>query len=540
MLQEDPIYGVVNKGAAIVEVRSEEEALGLMFQGEVNRTICEHKLNKQSSRSHAVFTITLEARAIFAEKLMVSKLNIVDLAGSERTKKTNSEGNTLLEASFINKSLSYLEQLVVAFNSKNRDCLPYRQSKLTYLLKDSLGGNCKTIFIANIWPEAAFLEETISTFRFASRMSQVVNQVEKKAQIDTPALVRKYERTIRELKAELAMHDTLVGRGKICYENYTSEQQYEQQKIAKDFLDNKIDDIEIESLRQVKELFYQFKNLYRSLAVNSNNSIQNESKSTPVVQRPPSEKGEGQGKIEKTGGFGLGTAPIDSKPKQPEIKEVKETKELKENIPPIHDNTRPQPSVENSEEDDLSNLQGKLDKHQLFEHYKENQGLVHVEKIKTTINQIKECNERLDLEKRQCQGLKQNIDELQIMLKNKYPDMTDIEELEEDELSDVLKLKTLKKKHKKHHEEYRYLKKRLRELETELHDLKQTCINDFNDTLKANFNIDLDYFNRTDSLKRIASGTHEDMNSQEEIYAKALHKFESLNKAKRLEKLTLM
>lgn len=536
-LQEDPIYGVTHKGAAVVEVRSEEEALGLMFQGEVNRTICEHKLNKQSSRSHAIFTIILEARAIFAEKLIVSKLNIVDLAGSERTKKTNSEGSVLLEASFINKSLSYLEQLVVAFNTKNRDCLPYRQSKLTYLLKDSLGGNCKTIFIANIWPEVAFLEETISTFRFASRMSQVVNQLEKRTQVDTQALIRKYERTIRELKAELAMHDTLVGRGKISYENYTPEQQYEQQKLAKDFLDNKIDDIEIESLRQVKELFFQFKNLYRSVALNQNQTTQNESKSQPVVKRPPSERGEGQGKIERVGGFGLGTAPLDSKPKQPEMKEPKE---MKENVFPVKENMKRQASDEHSEDDDLSNLQGKLDKRQLFENYKESQGVAHVEKIKTTISQIKEYKERLDLEKRQCQGLKQNIDELQIMLKNKYPDIADIEELEGDELNDIHKLKALKKKHKKHHEEYRYFKKRLQESENELQALKQTCINDFNDTLKANFNIDLEYFNRKDSLKRIASGTHDDMNSQEEIYAKALHKFESVNKAKKLEKLAVL
>lgn len=99
-----------------------------MFQGETNRTICEHKLNKNSSRSHAIFTIILESRSKVesSEKVVVSKLQIVDLAGSERTKKTHSMGETLLEASFINKSLSYLEQLVVAFNEKNRDCLPYR------------------------------------------------------------------------------------------------------------------------------------------------------------------------------------------------------------------------------------------------------------------------------------------------------------------------------------------------------------------------------------------------------------------------------
>ena len=71
--------------------------------------------------------------------------------------------------------MTYLEQLVVAFNGKNRDCLPYRQSKLTYLLKDCIGGNCMTLFIANVWPHKNCLHETISTLRFASRMVLVKN-----------------------------------------------------------------------------------------------------------------------------------------------------------------------------------------------------------------------------------------------------------------------------------------------------------------------------------------------------------------------------
>lgn len=95
----------------MAEVGSEEAALGLMFQGQANRTIAEHKLNKQSSRSHVCFTLIVESQSRFEslEKVAISKLNIIDLAGSERTKKTNSSGGALLEASFINKSLSYLE-----------------------------------------------------------------------------------------------------------------------------------------------------------------------------------------------------------------------------------------------------------------------------------------------------------------------------------------------------------------------------------------------------------------------------------------------
>lgn len=155
----------------------------------------------------------------------MSKINLVDLAGSERTKKTGSEGKTLVEAQFINKSLSFLEQVVVALTEK-RDHIPYRQNKLTYLLKDSIGGNSKTCMIANVWPEESHLEETISTLKFASRMMKVSNEISIEMNLDPKLLLKKYEKDIRELKQELAMHDTLQNRGRINYEPYSPEQQH--------------------------------------------------------------------------------------------------------------------------------------------------------------------------------------------------------------------------------------------------------------------------------------------------------------------------
>lgn len=130
-----------------------------------------------------------------------------------------------------------------------RDHVPYRQSKLTYLLKDSIGGNCKTVMIANIWPEVSHLEETISTLRFASRMMRVNNETSVNIQLDPQILLKKYEKEIRDLKLELAMHDTLAGRGRISYEPYNEEQQAKMQEIAEDYLNDKKDDIEIESIR---------------------------------------------------------------------------------------------------------------------------------------------------------------------------------------------------------------------------------------------------------------------------------------------------
>jgi kinesin family member 6/9 len=136
---------------------------------------------------------------------------------------------TLKEASYINKSLSFLEQVVVSTCDKSRDHVPYRQCKLTNMLKNSIGGNCKTVFIANVWPEAQHIEETISTLRFATRMMKVTNvPIVNQAQ-DQNLLIKKYEREIRDLKQELTLHDVLAAGGVDieAAEPYNAEKQYD-------------------------------------------------------------------------------------------------------------------------------------------------------------------------------------------------------------------------------------------------------------------------------------------------------------------------
>lgn len=132
-------------------------------------------MNKESSRSHCIFTIRVESKSIASsnEKYTLSKLNLVDLAGSERLAKTQSQGITQKEAQYINKSLSFLEQAVIGLSDSKKPFVQFRQCKLTHLLKDSIGGNCMTRMIANIWPEARHMEETVSTLRFSNRMMNV-------------------------------------------------------------------------------------------------------------------------------------------------------------------------------------------------------------------------------------------------------------------------------------------------------------------------------------------------------------------------------
>lgn len=201
---------------------TEEDALNCLFEGELNRTFRQHYLNDHSSRAHCIFTIYIESRSRVesADKVTYSKLHLVDLSGSERTKKTGSSGVVLKEASYINKSLSFLEQVVLALCDSKRDHIPYRQAKLTNYLRDSLGGNCKTVMVANVWPEKRHLEETTSTLKFATRMMKVNNEATVNVFQDPTLLIKRYEKEIKDLKQELAMHDTLAGRGRINYMSY--------------------------------------------------------------------------------------------------------------------------------------------------------------------------------------------------------------------------------------------------------------------------------------------------------------------------------
>ena len=168
-LFESPTSGPQIRGLKILPVPTVEEGLNLLFESQMNRAIAEHQLNDASSRSHCLFTLHFTINTP-QNGTITSKLNIVDLAGSERLKQTLASGVVQRESSYINKSLSFLEQVVVALASKTRDHIPYRQSKLTHVLKDSLGGNCNTVMIACVWPHEDHLEQTISTLKFAARM----------------------------------------------------------------------------------------------------------------------------------------------------------------------------------------------------------------------------------------------------------------------------------------------------------------------------------------------------------------------------------
>ncbi|XP_072235166.1 kinesin-like protein KIF9 [Leuresthes tenuis] len=260
-VMEEPGGGVFIRGLSLHPVHSEEEALNLLFEGEMNRIIGSHALNRKSSRSHCILTIHIESRlrSFSDAKYVTSKLNLVDLAGSERLRKTGSEGQMMKEAMYINKSLSFLEQAILALADHRRDHIPFRQTKLTHALKDSLGGNCRTVLVANIYCEAAQIDETLSTLRFASRMKCVQTNPTVNEHVDPAVQITTLQREVQMLRDELSVYNTLVKQPNVTYEPLSEAQRAEIQNQVQSYLDGSLEEISIISKRQVQAVFAEFR-----------------------------------------------------------------------------------------------------------------------------------------------------------------------------------------------------------------------------------------------------------------------------------------
>uniref|UniRef100_A0A8C5AFN3 Kinesin motor domain-containing protein n=1 Tax=Gadus morhua TaxID=8049 RepID=A0A8C5AFN3_GADMO len=216
-LRENIKKGVFVEGAVEKFVTSASEAYQVLSMGWRNRRVASTSMNRESSRSHAVFTMALESKETVNKlvNIRTSQLNLVDLAGSERQKDTHTEGSRLKEASSINLSLMCLGQVIMSLvdvaNGKNRH-ICYRDSKLTFLLRDSLGGNAKTYIIANVHPGSKCFGETLSTLQFAQRAKLIKN----KAMIneDSQGNVRQLQAEVKKLKELLAAQTSMGLSGR--------------------------------------------------------------------------------------------------------------------------------------------------------------------------------------------------------------------------------------------------------------------------------------------------------------------------------------
>lgn len=209
-------------GATQVPVKSSDEVLRVMGNGLKNRKVASHKLNDQSSRSHSIFVLTVEQVDVVDSTVKRSQLYLVDLAGSEQANKTKAAGHTLLEASRINTSLLALRKVIFALSDKkvqrklkkNKNYyFGYRDSVLTRIMKNSLGGNAKASIIVNVSPSIYNAAETISTLRFGQRSAKIKNKPTVNKEISPEELKKKLAKAeealaskdmlIRSLRAEL-------------------------------------------------------------------------------------------------------------------------------------------------------------------------------------------------------------------------------------------------------------------------------------------------------------------------------------------------
>ncbi|XP_010214759.1 PREDICTED: kinesin-like protein KIF15 [Tinamus guttatus] len=218
-LREHIKKGVFVDGAVEQVLSSAAEAYQVLTMGWRNRRVASTSMNRESSRSHAVFTITVESMEKNNEIVNIrsSLLNLVDLAGSERQKDTHTEGLRLKEAGNINRSLSCLGQVITALvdvgNGKQRH-ICYRDSKLTFLLRDSLGGNAKTCIIANVHPGSRCFGETLSTLNFAQRAKLIKNKAV--VNEDTQGNVSQLQAEVKKLKEQLAQLTSVPSISGIC------------------------------------------------------------------------------------------------------------------------------------------------------------------------------------------------------------------------------------------------------------------------------------------------------------------------------------
>mmetsp|Transcript_5285 Transcript_5285/g.9374 ORF Transcript_5285/g.9374 Transcript_5285/m.9374 type:complete len:798 (-) Transcript_5285:510-2903(-) len=258
--------GVYVEGLSEWVVRSPQEITKLMAAGASLRATGKTKLNEVSSRSHAILKLILEqcetsfvnakgseisfeqfesmVRAdafpegkspeeFIQQHFKVGKLNLVDLAGSERVRVSGATGVRLEESRKINRSLSALGNVISALTDvKSRQHIPYRDSKLTRILEDSLGGNCKTAMIAMVSPATDAFMETLSTLKFANRAKNVRNNAHVNEDVDRNSLLRKYERELKRLRKELFQRSKNVVDQRVVLELEDQKRRAEADKIA--------------------------------------------------------------------------------------------------------------------------------------------------------------------------------------------------------------------------------------------------------------------------------------------------------------------
>lgn len=212
-VHEDKARGVFIGDVTESYVGCEAEIFDAMRAGHYNRSMAVTNMNEHSSRSHLVFMLTIEQKNLHDRSVKVGKLHLVDLAGSEKVAKTGSSGERLDEAKNINRSLSALGNVINALTDKKYTHVPYRDSKLTRVLQESLGGNAKTSLIITCSPSNFNEQETLSTLRFGQRAKKIKNVVKvnhERSVEELKLLLEKREQALHEARCRISRLEQLL------------------------------------------------------------------------------------------------------------------------------------------------------------------------------------------------------------------------------------------------------------------------------------------------------------------------------------------
>jgi hypothetical protein len=219
-VREHPTKGAYAEGLMEKGVSSYDDIERCIFEGSKARTVASTNMNLESSRSHAVFTVIMKSENKKKGLRSESRVRLVDLAGSERAKKSGATGERLKEGSDINKSLSSLSEVIKALANRSETAqdgqrttdgssgeteyfIPYRNSTLTWLLKDSLGGNAKTVMLATVSPADYHYEETMSTLKYVERAKKILSNVTQNQILTSSEQIAKLKKEVEMLKAQL-------------------------------------------------------------------------------------------------------------------------------------------------------------------------------------------------------------------------------------------------------------------------------------------------------------------------------------------------
>ncbi|KAG2216279.1 hypothetical protein INT45_003910 [Circinella minor] len=206
-IHEDKNKGVYVKGLLEVYVGSTDEVYEVMKRGSSNRVVAYTNMNAESSRSHSIVVVTITQKNIDTGAAKSGKLYLVDLAGSEKVGKTGASGQTLEEAKKINKSLTALGMVINALTDGKSSHIPYRDSKLTRILQESLGGNSRTTLIINCSPSSYNEAETLSTLRFGVRAKSIKN----KAKVNADLSPAELKALLKKVKSEAVSFQTYIA-----------------------------------------------------------------------------------------------------------------------------------------------------------------------------------------------------------------------------------------------------------------------------------------------------------------------------------------